>query len=506
MREMNISLAGEPVSKGKLLEALALANAPGVRHCEHHFDTPSGELAGAGLSLAMCQTGGRWTQRLLACGEHANTRVADRVEVTTSRRSESPAVDAGRHRTQAARLALDKALAGRTSEPEPSWIEHFRLRFTRRTRTMDAEGGQLEISLDEGAIDIDGRRLPVCEVTMSLQSGQGLAQMFDLAHRLVRDHRFVLNSLAPSWRGMAEVFPSSPVNVACASRVAFDPCTDDDQLLRTMVAHCMRQILPNASWLAAGSCQPEQVHQLRVGLRRLRTVLRELGVLADDADPAWDQPLTKAFRALGLQRDRELMLHKLAPQWQAAGAPAVAYWPMLDPAPGSLRRAVRDPSFQSTLLDLLAFSWQPASSPSRRQGRGGCKLLEGRLQKLHSQVVADGKRFADLTEAQQHRVRKRLKRLRYLSEFARPLFKGSEVDRYLERLSPAQDALGEHNDHAVALNSWRRQQPREAGEWFAVGWLTARQRSSTQACLDALQKINRAKRFWICGHERKAHS
>lgn len=505
MREMQIKLAGKPANKGKLLEALALANAPVVRHCEHHFDTPSGELAGAGLSLAMCQAGGRWTQRLLACSEHDNTRMADRVEVTTSRRSGLPAVDPGRHRTQAARLALDKALAGRASQPESSWIEHFRLRFTRRTRTMDAEGGQLEISLDEGAIDIDGRRLPVCEVTMSLQSGQGLAPMFDLAHRLVRDHRFCLTTVDAPWQGLALVFPSSPARVACASPVKFDRSIQGDQQLRTMVAHCMRQILPNASWLAAGSCQPEQVHQLRVGLRRLRTVLRELGVLADDADPAWDQPLTKAFRALGLQRDRELMLHKLAPQWQAAGAPAVANLPMPDPVPGALRRAVREPNFQSTLLDLLAFSWQPASSPSRRQGRGARKLLEGRLQKLHRQVVADGKRFADLTEAQQHRVRKRLKRLRYLSEFARPLFKGSEVDRYLKRLIPAQDALGEHNDHAVALSSWRRQQPREAGEWFAVGWLTARQSASTQACLDALKKINRAKRFWICGPERKAH-
>ena len=66
------------------------------------------------------------------------------------------------------------------------------------------------------------------------------------------------------------------------------------------------------------------------------------------------------------------------------------------------------------------------------------------------QVTEDGGQFRDLPEEDQHAVRKRLKRLRYLSEFVAPLFRQSRVERYLGGLRPAQDALGDYNDALVA--------------------------------------------------------
>ena len=41
---------------------------------------------------------------------------------------------------------------------------------------------------------------------------------------------------------------------------------------------CLEQVLVNASEIAAGSSDAEHVHQLRVGIRRLRTAMRELAV------------------------------------------------------------------------------------------------------------------------------------------------------------------------------------------------------------------------------------
>lgn len=84
--------------------------------------------------------------------------------------------------------------------------------------------------------------------------------------------------------------------------------------VQVAVAACLAQILPNAADLARGSTGPEHVHQLRVGLRRLRTVLREMVELNADLDRGWEPPVADVFRALGAQRDRDAR--------QAASVPA----------------------------------------------------------------------------------------------------------------------------------------------------------------------------------------
>jgi hypothetical protein len=70
------------------------------------------------------------------------------------------------------------------------------------------------------------------------------------------------------------------------------------------------------------------------------------------------------------------------------------------------------------------------------------------------------------------------------------------VERYVEALRPAQDALGEHNDDVVGLEAYRRAVAQQPQAWFAVGWLTAQQLDTARACRRALSKVADAPRFW----------
>ncbi|MBW8715640.1 MAG: inorganic triphosphatase, partial [Variovorax paradoxus] len=65
-----------------------------------------------------------------------------------------------------------------------------------------------------------------------------------------------------------------------------------------------------------------------------------------------------------------------------------------------------------------------------------------------------------------------------------------------KRLRPAQDALGEFNDEAVALALYREATGRDARAWFAVGWFSARHAAGAKACRKALGRIAKAPRFW----------
>lgn len=123
-------------------------------------------------------------------------------------------------------------------------------------------------------------------------------------------------------------------------------------------------------------------------------------------------------------------------------------------------------------------------------------LVARRLEKLRWRVSRDGKRFATLDSTRQHRVRKRLKRLRYLGEFAAPLFGVRRVTDYLAVWRQAQDVLGEYNDQRIAARAFRTQAKTEPRARLAVRWLAARQRACVKRCELALRKAAKTPAFW----------
>jgi triphosphatase len=494
MVEFELKMAVSAARQAEVLETLALTRAPTMSQTDYYFDTEDGQLAACGLSLRLRREGRRWVQTLKAGGDSPVRRLEDEIAVRLPQGGK-PSIDLERHRTAAARKALEKALGPQSSKAWPTLVERFVVKVVRRARIAEMDGEKLEIVFDVGHIEADGKKRPICELEIELKSDGGFEHMFALARQLIHEHHLSLSTESKAARGEALLSAQKHAPVVKALEVDFDPDENDGQKLRAMVRNCLWQVLPNASQVAAGSEDSEQIHQLRVGLRRLRTILKEAQPLSAEVDPAWEAPLAGAFRQLGVFRDHDAMAKSLQPRLLAMGAASISSWPPPIKALVAPKMTVRAPGFQSALLSVLAFSLRP--NVERADGPGEAhKVFAKKIGKLHRDVVSDGRHFARLSVDQQHQVRKRLKRLRYLCEFAKPLFKSGKVERYLESLRPAQDALGMHNDDAVALESWRRHPPAEAAAWFAMGWLTANQSCTAETCRKALKKIKGSDRFW----------
>jgi inorganic triphosphatase YgiF len=352
------------------------------------------------------------------------------------------------------------------------------------------------MSLDTGQIRAGDRSAPVAEFELELKSGQAEALM-GLAERWADRHHLWLSTVSKAERGARLVRGETEGLPVKASIPVVGPETDVHGLLVATLQSCLAQVLGNASEVAAGAANEEFVHQLRVGLRRLRTALRELKADRQGADPAWAPVLRNAFEALGRQRDRTIVLPTIRVELAAAGVAPVA-----DPASATGASApsevVRAAAFQRVLLGVLAFTRARAAPASGvvQKGPGVRAFVAKRLTTLHRRVARDAEQFGQLNSAQQHRVRKRLKRLRYLSEFATPLFASADVTRYLERWRDAQDALGECNDHRIAIDAFRTQALTDSGARPAVAWLKARRRAMVERCQRALRKASSSKPFW----------
>ena len=272
---------------------------------------------------------------------------------------------------------------------------------------------------------------------------------------------------------------------------------DGATMLRRVVGACLAQIQPNADAIALGSDDPEHVHQLRVGLRRLRSGVRGLAAFARGLPPAWEDAVRPVFDALGEARDRHVRSTTLLPKLREAGA---AISDIDDPSKrgdAAIGRLVRRAEFQRVLRELSAFADEPGRGADAGGDAGeGLARLVSRLRRLSRQVARGARHFDELPFERRHNVRKRLKRLRYLAEFAAPAFGRSDVKAWLKKVSPAQDALGRHVDLVQAERHFAAATASRPDAWIAVGWLRAKSERSARDARRALARLRDAKPFW----------
>ncbi|HJV71020.1 CHAD domain-containing protein [Ideonella sp.] len=498
MFETELKFQIPPASEAAVRTALARAAPRRQRLRAIYFDTAERTLAAAGIALRLRQEGPRWVQTLKARGAHAAQRHEHNV----------PLAGAGRPATGVAPRPLPARHAGTPAAEAWQWalgepIEAFdpaRLQpvmatdvWRRALSVPDPAGGTVELAFDEGEIRAGAAATRVCELEYELVEGR-LADLVRQAAEGVARHGLWLDTVSKAERGellaQGRAVPA-PVRFAAP---ALTRDADGATVWRAALASGAAMLLPNASALAAGSPDPEHVHQLRIAIRRLRCAVRELGPLVDSGgEPAWLAPLVGLFDALGAGRDEAALLADLAPRLQAAGAPTADWRSADQPAPPDPAGLVRAPAVQQALLALLVDSQAATDGLDPHATR---HHLRQRLARLHAQAARAARPFETLPEAEQHRARKRVKRLRYLAEFTAALFERHAVKRYLRPLAEAQQRLGEHQDLLVALPLYRAAVPQRPEAWFAAGWLVAERQPSARRCRQALRVLAKARPFW----------
>ena len=484
MYEIELKFQIPGARRAGVRRAVDRAGSRSLRLQAHYFDTPGRHLATAGLALRLRKEGGRWVQTLKGRGDGLMLRLEH--EVVLPRTHEASSIDLSRHDGTPAGHLLAQALRGVAQPPTVVYVTDIQ----RTRRQLRSGGAVIELAFDEGAILAGGARLPVCELEFELLRGDPVA-LLALAWRWVERHGLWLDVRSKAERG-----DRLARGEACAP-----PCHAEAPALASNVtlAHAwaamlragLAQVLPNAAEVAAGTATAEHLHQLRIGLRRLRTALREFGDGVPQTQAHWQAALAAPFARLGVTRDRDALAASVLPLLEAVGAPRVELHAVSGVDAGAV---VREPSFSRLMIELIA------GADLAARGGGAARpltdALRPRLNRMHRRVSADAAAFASLDEATQHRVRKRLKRLRYACEFVASLYPPKAVARYLAALRPAQEALGAGNDLTMALAAYRELTEEDPRAWFAVGWLSARRAQLLQHAVRTLRKLAQARRFW----------
>ena len=480
-----------PQSARRAVEAAVAA--PGARRLHlqaTYFDTADRRLAAAGLALRIRREGRRRVQALKGPGADAMQRMEHEVELPLAA---GAAPDPARHAATPCGERLAAALAPRDGEAAAPVLEaQFRTDVWRRKRILRTRLGTVELAYDSGEIVAGARRQPVHELEVELVSGQAAA-VVEVARRLMLRHGLWLDVTTKAARGDRLALNQHLGPAPRARAVDLAPGMTADAAQHAVLGNCLRQILPNASEVASGHYGDEHVHQLRVGLRRLRTALRFFEGQAAPVPASWAERLAALFRGLGLVRDRDALAASLLPSLQAAGAPLFELPPAPEgPTPTELMRSA---DANTLWLELLGWHAAPPA-PSTAEGTPLTATIDERLARWHHRVVRAGRHWARLEDVARHTPRKRAKSLRYAAEFVASLHDGEGVARYLAGLAPVQDSLGRYNDLCVALATYRDAVGDDPRAWFAIGWLTARRDVLLAESEAVLKAFAHCRPFW----------
>ena len=462
-----------------------------------YYDTANERLRRAGVALRFRRDGKRPLQTLKvesAAGGGLSARAEwevpaprGRLDVTAFPREEILAA-----------TGLDVTGLARQLRPR------FETRFTRRSAAVNVDRStRAEVSIDRGYVAAGRRREPISEIELELKAGDasallryaaGLAKPLALAlafeSKAERGYRLVAGQTFPpprKWRAPALGELATPA-----------------QAFSAIFAAALEHAGANVAGVAQGH-DTEYLHQMRVGLRRLRSALIAFRALVPKKAA---KPLVERLRVLmpelGTARDWDVFCDGLMEigTHEPQNAPVLAA--LLTRARAkraAARRRARNvaesPKMQSFLLRALRWvndgPWQ--------RGRGAeiplSLFASQALERLYRKSLKQAQHIDWVDAESRHRLRIRVKRLRYACDFFAACFPGAAAQPYLKRLAALQDILGALNDVAVARRlSGELGQEVAAAAAYVRRTLAARERMLVSSLDAAWVAFEKRRPFW----------
>lgn len=440
---------------------------PGETLENTYFDTPDLELFAEKIAVRTRRAGKRWLQTV-KCAASSVGGLSSRPEWEQPycERFDFSAVDA-----EKVRKFLEAI--------QPRLLPIFTTVFHRLTHRVEPKPGVvILLMLDHGKVVSANSESPISELELELVSGTP-ADLQDFALTLAADLPLIPFDRSKAERGYRlfrktaekpQKTGKTPAHNRMTPREAFRAIALQGQ--QTWQANLLG---------ALASDDPEYIHQFRVSLRRLNTLVRVFEPVVGEAFfDTWADQLKALAAGSGEARDLDVMRDEiLQPMLCSEGGtdhhPLVAR--ALAAVAAARTRAGESFDRQRHGPPLLRFVRDLEHLPTQATPPRIGDFAEARLARLHRKAARRlARTVRKPTPENAHRFRIALKHLRYASEFFAPLFDEAPMNAFAREVATLQDDFGFINDLYVALSHlecWSQDDPtlKEARDhvarWYA---------------------------------------
>ncbi|SAL01312.1 CHAD domain-containing protein [Caballeronia pedi] len=449
-----------------------------------YFDTPDLRLHKCGASLRVRTTGDIRVQTFKLDGT-IKAGLFERDEFEGPVQGDSPELESLRQLVPEGKKAAKVLQADElAAQLQPLFVT----RVKRATAVLHlSDDTEVELAVDDGVIEAQTASTPIHAVELELQNGAP-EQLYELALALLEIVPLRIDHMSKSDRGY-ELFVQEHRLPVRAEPLELKRRYTVEKTLQHIAKNCLAQIHGNERGVVSGH-DPSSVHQMRVGLRRLRSALDMFeDVIAAPAH--FDGELRWIAGELGGARDWEVLAGATLDQ---AFESAKEGDDVNATRTAATERAIHNRKAAAAAVDSVRYTrlvleftlwiesmgWrieQSARDLARRERRIS-DFADLTLTSRHKKLLKRARGLAELDDASRHRARIAAKKLRYATEFFTSLYPKRAVKPFINALSELQDDLGWRNDIVVAdelLRSLATEKPEaEFGAGFARGYFASR--------------------------------
>jgi inorganic triphosphatase YgiF len=472
-----------------------------------YFDTPKLLLRKNGVTLRVRQTGKKRVQTIKTVNGGISL---SRGEWEHKLKGDAPDLRAARG------TALQPLLSGKRKRElkhnlEPIFATHVQRTFL----PLRSGNSRIELVLDEGHVRAGQKSSPLAEVELELKKGTA-SDLFKAA-RLVAGLAPVKLALKSKSEHGYDLIADAPSRAFHGSKIILQPDTGIAAAFQVIGRSVLTHIAANEP--AVRAADPDGVHQMRVGVRRLRAAITVFSELLDCKQTEQiKRDLKWLAGKLAPVRDLDVFLKGKIEAFERSDAPTAGL-PELkselvyrrDVAAESAKVAITTTRYRLLIFSILEWiedgKWlrQSGAQAKRKIRSFAADLFERRTRKARRKAKKAGKVDAHA----RHKLRIAIKKLRYALYFFETLYShngsAKALSRYKKYLKDLQDNLGALNDIAVHQKLATRLANGSGGPnpelvSFAAGVITGSERGEIRPILAEVtktaHKLRQAGKFW----------
>ena len=366
---------------------------------------------------------------------------------------ESPEPDLERISDKRMHRKLSDAVSG------SALTQAFETIVTRTSYKLGQGDSVIEVALYQGQARAKGREADIREAELELIEGDPKV-LLGIAWELFAGRAVQLSPTTKAEHGYRLLLqiPETPPEITPAKARQSD--VEIGQSCGAAFAQIFRsareQIIDNRT-VVLETDVAEGAHQLRVRLTRLRAAHRALKPFLDT--PAFhqlEQDARTIARAVGELMDADVLIEDIyapvagaVPDQQGIDAVHRALQAHRAAKQQYARDCLRSEHWSRLLLSLALWPARLETDPSLQQQTIEDYAKQA-LKKRWKKVAKCGRTIDHLDPEEKHKMRRTLKKLRYLTEFFAPIFPSKEVKSFVKQLKTLQDVFCYVNDVRMA--------------------------------------------------------
>lgn len=489
MVEVELKFQIPEARRNAILKAIDPKKSEVIQLQAKYYDTHDRQLSQHGVALRQRLEGIQWIQTLKAAGKSHLHRFEDNYSLTEDDFDNSgtqPVLNLNIYAAESeAQTILKKALGDQSN---PLNLQ-FETDIQRTCRVIEYQEAEIEISLDIGEVRTAASQQEIHEVEFELKSGS-IQALLAFSFEWVKKYQLWLDVRSKAEFGNLLLMQKKVSPAQYAKEIHFNKKESADSNLRLLVAQHLQHLLPNIAAISAGVAEPEHIQQAQTALHHLHLSLSLFKDWTEIKSDKWAHQLAafkNHFENLQHYQHMQQTLGALLQNPKTAESldRDILY------AQEKLNNLVKSTQNVQHYLELLMFSLDTSNQAQTHDLKWFAQNTL-QIQYKHLQESLNKADIADVDSLDA--LATRLNELKFSFPVLTQIYDVKNLQKYAKSLNDAQQA-SEQFQVLTSSSSYLQQTDLEASDWFALGWLTAKQEVYAQKLLDATEQFLLSRKF-----------